>query len=189
MTFFRFGPNKHAELQEMHDGSAGQEGNTSPSSADYGATPIAPSSQQRRAAVGTNVLPPLLLWSAHYAAVIIATCFERPSSPMSHASIPLDSPASSMQPDRKTCSGRVTRAVALKTWPRRRNSALPLAPHRRVDEVAHAGHQHPRYERLGKQQEYAGVNGNILSHIANPVISERKKTIGIFAIQNSTKII
>ena len=63
------------------------------------------------------------------------------------------------------------------------------APHRRVDEVAHAGHQHPRYERLGKQQEYTGVNGNILSHIANPVISERKKTIGIFAIQNSTKII
>ena len=77
------------------------------------------------------------------------------------------------------------------TQPQQRAAACgrEQAPHRRVDEVAHAGHQHPRYERLGKQQEYTGVNGNILSHIANPVISERKKTIGIFAIQNSTKII
>ena len=187
MTLFRFGPNKHAELQEMHDGSAGQEGNTSPSSADYAATPIAPSSQQRRAAVGTNVLPPLLIWSAHYAAVIIATCFKRPSSPLSHATIPLVSPASSMQPECKTCSGRVTRAPQLSSMaapPQQRAAACgrEQAPHRRVDEVAHAGHQHPRYERLGKQQEYAGVNGKILSNIANPVISERKKTIGIFAI-------
>jgi hypothetical protein len=60
MGLLRFGPNKFAELQEMHDGSAGQEGNTSPSSANYAAAPIAPSSQQRRAFVDTNRLHPLL---------------------------------------------------------------------------------------------------------------------------------
>jgi hypothetical protein len=56
------------------------------------------------------------------------------------------------------------RAVALKAWPRltppqQRAAACgrEQAPHRRVDEVAHAGHQHPRYERLGRQHEQAGA--------------------------------
>ena len=40
-----------------------------------------------------------------YAAAIIATCFERPSSRLSHASIPLVSPAPSSDPGCKTCSG------------------------------------------------------------------------------------
>ena len=51
------------------------------------------------------------------------------------------------------------------------------APHRRVDEVAHAGHQQPRYERLGRQHEQAGVNRKPLSHITNPVCFERNETV------------
>ncbi len=50
------------------------------------------------------------------------------------------------------------------------------APHRRIDEVAHAGHQHPRYERLGHQHEQAGVNGEQLSQLANHVGSKRTET-------------
>jgi hypothetical protein len=51
--------------------------------------------------------------------------------------------------------------------------------HRRVHEVAHAGHQHPRYERLGHQHKQTGVKGKILSLHANPVRSERRETIEI----------
>lgn len=58
-----FGPKKYAELrdlEEMHDGSASQEGKTSPGSAYAAVPPIVLSSQQRCASVGTNALPLLL---------------------------------------------------------------------------------------------------------------------------------
>ncbi len=45
------------------------------------------------------------------------------------------------------------------------------APHRRVDEVADAGRNHARYERLRHQQQDAGVNGEPLSGGANLVRS------------------
>ena len=45
------------------------------------------------------------------------------------------------------------------------------APHRRVDEVADAGHNHARYERLRHQQQDAGANGEPLSDGANLVRS------------------
>ncbi len=45
------------------------------------------------------------------------------------------------------------------------------APHRRVDEVADAGHNHARYKRLRHQQQDAGVNGEALSDGANLVRS------------------
>ena len=45
------------------------------------------------------------------------------------------------------------------------------APHRRVDEVADAGHKHARYERLRHQQQEAGENGEPLSDGANLVRS------------------
>ncbi len=41
------------------------------------------------------------------------------------------------------------------------------APHRRVDEVADAGHKHARYERLHHQQQDAGVNRELLGDAAN----------------------
>jgi hypothetical protein len=46
------------------------------------------------------------------------------------------------------------------------------APHRRVDEVADAGHKHARYERLRHQEQDACVNGEPLSDGANLVRSE-----------------
>jgi len=46
------------------------------------------------------------------------------------------------------------------------------APHRRVDEVADAGHKHARYERLRHQQQDAAVKGEPLSDAANLVRSE-----------------
>jgi hypothetical protein len=46
------------------------------------------------------------------------------------------------------------------------------APHRRVDEVADAGHKHARCERLRHQKQDACVNGEPLSDGANPVRSE-----------------
>ena len=63
------------------------------------------------------------------------------------------------------------------------------APHRRVDEVAHAGHQHPRYERLGRQHEQAGAKGKLLSRLAEPVCFESDETIEfcISASQNTPK--
>jgi hypothetical protein len=63
--------------------------------------------------------------------------------------------------------------------PQRRAAACgrEQATHRRVDEVAHAGHQHPRYERLGHQHEHAGVKGKLLSRFANLVRSDRKETV------------
>ena len=45
------------------------------------------------------------------------------------------------------------------------------APHRRVDEVADAGHNHARYERLSHQQQDAAVKGELLSDGANLVRS------------------
>ena len=45
------------------------------------------------------------------------------------------------------------------------------APHRRVDEVADAGHKHARYERLRHQKQDAGVNGEPLSDGTNLVRS------------------
>ena len=53
------------------------------------------------------------------------------------------------------------------------------APHRRVDEVADAGRNHARYERLRHQQQDAGVNGEPLSDGANLVRSEIEETIEI----------
>ncbi len=50
-------------------------------------------------------------------------------------------------------------------------SARMRAPHRRVDEVADAGHNHARYERLRHQQQDANVNGYRLSDGANLVRS------------------
>ena len=52
-------------------------------------------------------------------------------------------------------------------------------PHRRVDEVAHAGHQHARYERLRHQQHDAGEKGELLSDGANLVRSEIEEAIEI----------
>ena len=52
-------------------------------------------------------------------------------------------------------------------------------PHRRVDEVADAGHKHARYERLRHQQQDAGVKGEPLSDGANLVRSEREEAIEI----------
>ena len=51
------------------------------------------------------------------------------------------------------------------------------APHRRVDEVADAGHNHARYERLHHQQQDANVNGEALSGGANLVRSDIQETI------------
>ena len=51
------------------------------------------------------------------------------------------------------------------------------APHRRVDEVADAGHKHARYERLRHQQHDAAVNGEPLSDAANLVRSEIEEAI------------
>ena len=45
------------------------------------------------------------------------------------------------------------------------------APHRRVHEVADAGRQHARHERLRHQQQDAGANGELLSDGANLVRS------------------
>ena len=45
------------------------------------------------------------------------------------------------------------------------------APHRRVDEVADAGHKNARYERLRHQQHDAGVKGEPLRDGANLVRS------------------
>ena len=64
------------------------------------------------------------------------------------------------------------------------------APHRRVDEVADAGHNHARYERLNHQQQNAAENGEPLSDGANRVRSEIEETIEFttsgytFKIQN-----
>ena len=51
------------------------------------------------------------------------------------------------------------------------------APHRRVDEVADAGHNHARYERLSHQNQDAGVKGELLSDGANLVRSEIEEAI------------
>ena len=53
------------------------------------------------------------------------------------------------------------------------------APHRRVDEVADAGHKQARYERLRHQQQDAGANGELLSDGANLVRSEIEEAIEI----------
>ena len=55
-------------------------------------------------------------------------------------------------------------------------------PHRRVDEVADAGHKHARYERLRHQQQDAAVNGELLSDAANLVRSKIEETIRIATI-------
>ena len=57
--------------------------------------------------------------------------------------------------------------------------ARKQAPHRRVDEVADAGHNHARYERLSHQQQDAGVNGEPLSGVTNLVRSEIEEAIEI----------
>ena len=57
------------------------------------------------------------------------------------------------------------------------------APHRRVDEVADAGHKHARYERLRHQQHDAGANGEPLSGAANLVRSKIEEE----AIESATR--
>ena len=63
------------------------------------------------------------------------------------------------------------------------------APHRRVDEVADAGHKHARYERLSHQKQDAGVKGEPLSGIAYLVCSEVDETIVITASGYTLQIV
>jgi hypothetical protein len=66
--------------------------------------------------------------------------------------------------------------------------ARKQAPHRRVDEVAHAGHKHPRHKRLDHQQKQAAINGELLSHVTNLVRAEIDETIGVNACRYASKI-
>ena len=66
--------------------------------------------------------------------------------------------------------------------------ARKQAPHRRVDEVAHAGHKHPRHERLDHQQKQAEINGEPLSDVTNLVRAEIDETIWVNACRYTSKI-
>ena len=57
-------------------------------------------------------------------------------------------------------------------------------PHRRVDEVADAGHNHARYKRLSHQKQDAAVNGDPLSgdrNLGRPEIEETVETTGKYS--------
>ena len=81
------------------------------------------------------------------------------------------------EPECSTCSARgqrapqITKTIVVRPLRRALACARMRAPHRRVDEVADAGHNHARYERLRHQQQDAGVNGEALSDVANLVRS------------------
>jgi hypothetical protein len=87
----------------------------------------------------------------------------RPYHRLSPSAAPAAREASAPHRSQKTIVMRPLRRAAA--------CARMRAPHRRVDEVADAGHNHARYERLSHQQQNATVKGELLSDDANLVRS------------------
>jgi hypothetical protein len=158
----------------MHDGSAGQEGNTSPNSANYAAATIAPSLQQRRAFVDTNGFIPCCNGARTTPLSSSLLASSAPHRGCHMRLYRLFRPRHRLIRSAKPAAGESRRSYqSMATQLQQRTAACgrEQAPHRRVDEVAYAGHQHPRYERLGHQHEHTGVNGKQLSGLTNSVCS------------------
>jgi hypothetical protein len=68
-----------------------------------------------------------------------------------------------------------------------RNSPAQRTPHRRVHEVALAGHKDAGHQRLRHQQQHAAVDRYVLSCIAHLIRADVPEAIGILADVNTTQ--